>query len=381
MSSPQIPVHKGLEDIYVKESKICYIDGERSKLFYRGYDIDDLVKYSTFEEVSYLLLYGKLPNRKELNEFQKSIRDSYTLNPEVIKLLEIFRRDTHPMDLLRTCISYLSTFDDSPKDQSLEKNLSRVIKIIGSIPTILGTFDRIRRGKKPIEPNPKLNLASHFLYLLRGKEPKERDAKIMDTALILHAEHEMNASTFACTVTASTKSDIYSSITSGIGTLKGPLHGGANEEALRMFLEIGSIDKVKPYLDELFVKGKKVMGFGHRIYKNYDPRYRILKEIAKEMSKERGNHKLFEIALKVEEEVLKRLEKYNIYPNVDFYSGLVFYFLNIPIDFFTCVFTMGRVVGWSAHIIEYWMDNRLIRPKALYKGELNLPYKPIEQRE
>jgi len=374
-------VHKGLENIYVKESKICFIDGEKSKLYYRGYNIEDLVKYSSFEEVSYLLLFGKLPNRRELEEFEYKIRENYSLEVEILDFLKRIKKDSHPMDVLRTCVSYLSFFDDSPQDQSFEKNILRSIKILGSTPNILASFDRIRRGKEPLQPKKDLNFASNFLYLLKGEEPKEREAKTMDIALILHAEHEMNASTFACLVTASTKSDMYSSITSGIGTLKGPLHGGANEGALRMFLEIGDPERVPSYLDNLLASKKRVMGFGHRVYKNYDPRYRILKELAREMSKEKGEDKLFSIALRTEEEALKRLKKYNIYPNVDFYSGLVFYLLGIPIDLFTCVFAMGRIVGWCSHILEYWSDNKLIRPKALYTGELDLVYKPINQRE
>lgn len=373
-------IYKGLDGILVKKSSICFIDGEKSRLYYRGYSVEELAKYSNFEETTYLLLFGKLPTKRELDSFKYELAERRHLQKKIISLLNLMPEATRPIDVLRTAISALSIVDPHPYDLSCEKNLERGIDVIAKMPTIIAAFDRLRRGLKVVKPNSNFSHAGNFLYMLTGKTPEEYDTKILDLCLLLHVEHELNASTFSSMVTISSLSDMYSAITSAIGTLKGPLHGGANEAALSMFLEVGEPDKAEEYVKKVINGGRRIMGFGHRIYKNYDPRHKILKEVGKEFSKLRGKEKLFEVAMKVEEAALKRLMEKKLFPNVDFYSGVVFHLLGIPNDLFTAVFAASRVVGWVAHCLEYLKDNRLIRPKAYYTGKLDLRYVPLEQR-
>jgi len=375
-----IVLHKGLDNVYVKESKICFIDGEASKLFYRGYSIEDLAANSTFEETVYLLINGWLPTRKQLDEFTKRIESYRTLDQPILEQIRSFPTQADPMDVLRTTVSSLGLYDPHPLTDDTEARIDKALHILAKAPTIVTSFDRLRNGKQPIPPKPGLHHAADFLYMLTGKEPETYDAHVMDVALILHAEHEMNASTFACTVTASTLADMYSIITSGIGTLRGPLHGGANEEALRTVMEVGDPSKAEDYVADALAHKRRIMGFGHRVYKTWDPRYLILKELGRELATRKGETKLFDTAVAIEMSARKHLEGSPIFPNVDSYSGVVFHTLGIPTDLFTPIFVMSRISGWIAHSIEYLQVNRLIRPKTLYVGKTGLGYVPFESR-
>lgn len=382
-----VVIYKGLDNVHIKESKICFIDGEASRLYYRGYSIEDLAEKSTFEETAYLLIHGQLPTRSDLDWFEKKLLSYRPLEVGLSRLIRSYPTSGHPMDALRTSVSALGLYDPSPlgddKATKVDKALrilDNALQILAKAPTMVAAFERVRQGKEPVAPKSNLSHAANFLYMLTGKEPVPFDAHVMDVALILHAEHEMNASTFACTVTASTLADMYSIICSGIGTLRGPLHGGANEAALKTVLEVGEPSNAEAYVAKALAEKKRIMGFGHRIYKTWDPRYRILKKIGADLAAKKGESRLFETAVAVETSALRHLSGISIFPNVDSYSGVVFHILGIPTDLFTPIFAMSRIAGWAAHAIEYLEDNRLIRPKALYVGQLGLPYVPIESR-
>ncbi len=382
MSTAKEPVviHKGLDNVYVNESKICFIDGEASKLFYRGYSIEDLAEHASFEETAYLLIYGWLPTKPQLEDFKRRIEFYRPLEPGLLQLIHSFPASSDPMDALRTAISALGLYDPQSMTDSIDARVDKALKILAKTPTIITAFDRIRNHIEPVPPKPGLNHAADFLYMLTGKEPDPYDAHVMDVALILHAEHEMNASTFSCTVTASTLADMYSIMTSGIGTLRGPLHGGANEAALQTVMEVGEPSKAESYVTKALAKKKKIMGFGHRVYRTWDPRYVILKKLGGDLAAKRGQTKLFDTAVAIETSARKHLEGLPIFPNVDSYSGIVFHILGIPTDLFTPIFAMSRIAGWAAHSIEYLQANRLIRPKALYIGRKGLRYLPIDSR-
>ena len=373
-------IHKGLDNVYVNESKICFIDGEASKLFYRGYSIEDLTNHSTFEETVYLLIFGRLPTKTELREFVKTIENYRLLDPRILQLIASFPPSSDPMDALRTAVSALGLFDPEPTTDRIETRIDKALQILAKTPTIIAAFDRVRNHKAPIAPKAGLSHAADFLYMLNGNVPDSYDAHVMDVALILHAEHEMNASTFSCTVAASTLADMYSIITSGIATLRGPLHGGANEAALRTIQEVGDPSNAEKYVSQALAEKKRIMGFGHRIYKTWDPRYRILKRIAEELAAKRGQERLYATALAIENSALKHLAGTPIFPNVDSYSGIVFHILGVTTDLFTPIFAMSRIAGWSAHSIEYLESNRLIRPKAYYVGQIGLQYVRIDER-
>ncbi|MCZ6613764.1 MAG: citrate synthase/methylcitrate synthase [Thaumarchaeota archaeon] len=374
-----ITIHKGLDSIRVNESSICLIDGERSRLYYRGYSIADLTDNASYEEVAYLLIIGQLPTQLQLDELKNTLFSEYTLSPITMTLLKSYPSTSHPMDVLRTTISSLA-LEDGGLTQDKSVNLQRAIRILAKAPVIIAAFERIRQGKEPLTPKKELGHAANFLYMIHGEIPSNYDSRIMDIALSLHAEHEMNASTFSGIVTASTLSDMYSIITAGIATLRGSLHGGANEEALKMIMEIGTPENAVTFVEERLKQKKRIMGFGHRIYKTYDPRYTILKAIAEKLGGVKGKASLYDTAVRVEREALGRLSDSKIFPNVDFYSGLVFHMLGLRTDLFTPIFASSRIAGWAAHVLEYLEDNRLIRPKAVYTGKVDLQYTPIEQR-
>jgi citrate synthase len=375
-----VVIHKGLDNVYVKESKICYIDGEASKLFYRGYSIEDLAKHSTFEETAYLLIYGRLPTRSQLDQFTNQLESYRALDPRLFDMIRKFPSESDPMDVLRTSVSALGVYDPQPMTDDINTRIDKGLMILAKVPTIITGFQNLRAGNEPISPKEHMTHAAEFLYMLTGREPDPYDAHVMDVALILHAEHEMNASTFACTVTASTLADMYSVITSGVGTLRGPLHGGANEAALKTVLEVGDPNNAEAYVGDALAHKRRIMGFGHRIYKTWDPRYLILKKLAQELAVKKGQTKLFDTAVAIETSARRHLEGTPIFPNVDSYSGIVFHMLGIKTDLFTPIFAMSRISGWTAHTIEYVEANRLIRPKALYVGKIDLPYIPIELR-
>jgi len=379
MKEPVV-IHKGLDNVYVMESKICFIDGEASKLFYRGYSIQDLAQCSTFEETAYLLIYGTLPNKRQLEDFKQRISSQRSLEPGLLRLIRSFPIASDPMDVLRTAVSAMAVYDPQPTTDKIEERIDKAVRILGKAPTIIAAFDRLRNRIEPIPPKPDFDHAANFLQMLTGKTPDPFDTRVMDVGLILHAEHEMNASTFACTVTASTLADMYSIITSGIGTLRGPLHGGANEEALRAVMEVGDPSRAEDYVADALTHKRRIMGFGHRVYKTWDPRYLILKDLGRELAVKKKETKLFDTALAIETSAMKHLEGSSIFPNVDSYSGVVFHTLGIPTDLFTPIFVMSRISGWIAHAIEYLQANRLIRPKALYVGKTGLSYAPFESR-
>jgi citrate synthase len=375
-----VVIHKGLDNVYVKESRICFIDGEASKLFYRGYGIEELANHATFEETAYLLIYGWLPTASQLAKFTGNLESYRILEPGILEFIRELPAQSDPMDALRTAVSALGLYDPQPMTDDIAVRIDKGLRILAKVPTIITAFDRLRNRKDPVPPKGHLTHAAEFLYMLTGTEPDPYDAHVMDVALILHAEHEMNASTFACTVTASTLADMYSVMTSGIGTLRGPLHGGANEAALKTVLEVGDPSKADGYVVDALARKKRIMGFGHRVYKTWDPRYLILKKFAGELAVRKDQTELFDTAVAIETSARKHLEGTPIFPNVDSYSGIVFHMLGIPTDLFTPIFAMSRIAGWTAHAIEYLQANRLIRPKALYVGTTGLPYPPIESR-
>ena len=366
---------KGLEGIVAAASSISSIvDGV---LTYRGYNIDDLAEYATFEEVIYLLWYGKLPNSEELSELESKLSQYATLPSSIIDQLKLFPADANAMSVLRSTVSALALYDESANDMSPEANLEKAIKLQAQVGAIVAAFARIREGKEPISPQAGRSIAWNFLYMLNGEEPAESAIEAMDKALVLHADHELNASTFAARVTVATLSDMYSGITSAIGALKGPLHGGANEAVMIMLDEIGSSDQVDDYIQEKLDNKEKVMGFGHRVYKNGDPRAKHLQKMSEELGHMKGNLELFHMSVRIEELVTGQK---GLKPNVDFYSASVYTMLGIPRDLFTPIFAISRMSGWTAHILEQYENNRIIRPRAEYTGPVHQVYVPIDER-
>ena len=375
-----IQYSKGLEGVIAALSSISYIDGSNGRLIYRGIPIEMLAKYSTYEETAYLLLNGELPRKDALDEFSSKLRKYRNLPEKVEECLLELPPNPHPMDILKVAVAHSGLYDPDQHLSCREGAVDKVIRIVAQIPTMIAYYHRARMGKEVVPPDPELGHAENFLYMLHGKKPDKEEARIFDVALILHAEHGLNASTFAAMVTASTLSDINSAIVSAIGTLKGPLHGGANERVLKMLEEIGSPDRVEEYVLNALREKRRIMGFGHRVYKTYDPRARILKEYAEYLSEKHGDRKWISIGEKIEEVMIRELGKKGIFPNVDFYSGIVYSFLGIPRDLFTPVFAMARSVGWAAHVCEYVQNNRIFRPRAYYIGPDYVEYVPIEKR-
>ncbi|HUY12603.1 MAG TPA: citrate synthase [Terriglobia bacterium] len=370
-------VKAGLQDVVIATSEICSIDGQRGKLTYRGYDIHDLATQSTFEEVVYLLWYGRLPTRTELESLKKQVIENREIAPQIIDLLRRLPPPQHPMETLRTVVSALSLYDRESEDMSEEANHRKALRLTGLMGTLVAAFGRVREGKDPIPPDPNLNHATNFLYMLNGETPSPEDARWFDIALILHADHSYNASTFAARVTASTLSDMHSAITSAIGTLKGPLHGGANEQVMRMLLEIQNVEHADAHIRGLLAGKKKIMGFGHRVYHTEDPRATVLRKMSEELGRSTGQPKWFEMSKKIED-LMIREKKINA--NVDFYSASAYYVLGIPVDLYPLVFAVSRIAGWAAHVLEQYSNNKLIRPLAEYTGPSNLRYVPIDQR-
>lgn len=373
---------RGLEGVVVAETRLSKIYGEQGRLLYGGYEIDDLAENTTFEEVCHLLWHGKLPNRQQLDELRSQMARERAVDPELIQLLRLLPPDTHPMAALRTAASALASFDPEAEDMSREANLRKAIRITAKLPTLTTAFDRLRQGKEPVAPREDLSHAANFLYMLHGEEPGELESRIIDAALILHAEHGMNASTFAARVTVATLSDMHSGVTSAIGALKGPLHGGANERVMLMLQDIGEVDAVDQWIRDALDRKERIMGFGHRVYRALDPRAPILKRLAEELASRGGNTKWLEISERIQAIMAEEMERRGkkIYPNVDFFSASVYYTLGIPMDSFTNVFACARAAGWTAHIMEQYEDNRLIRPKAEYVGLEGLKVPPIDER-
>jgi len=367
----------GLEGIVAAQSRISDVNGDEGTLIYSGYDIHDLAEHSTFEEVVYLLWNGELPTRAALEELKHQLNAETGLPAGILDLINAIPKTASPMDMLRTVVSALALYDPDGADMSPEANQRKAIRLTAKFPTIVTTFQRVRNGEKPVEPRNDLSIAGNFLFTLRGEAPDEVSTRTMDVALILHADHELNASTFAARVTAATLSDMYSAIVSAIGTLKGPLHGGANEGVIKNLLEIGSVDKVEPWLKQAFSEKRKIMGFGHRVYHTEDPRATHLREMSRQLGERTGEKKWYEMSRKMEEVMMR--EKH-LNPNVDFYSATTYYALGIPTDLFTPIFACSRISGWTAHVLEQYKNNRLIRPRAEYVGPRGLKYVPISER-
>ena len=372
----------GLEDVVAGTSSICLVDGIEGRLVYRGYDIVELAEHATFAETAFLLWFGRLPGRKEHEEFLRDFRGSIELPEQTGMILRLFPRRASPMEVLRTAISSLGHYDPDSGNTSQEACRRKAIRLTTRIGSIITAYERLRSGEEPIKPIPGKSIAFNFLYTLSGKEPDPLLEKILDVCLILHADHEWNASTFAARVTAATMSDMYSSVTSAIGTLKGPLHGGANEEVMKILLEIGEVSRAEDWVRDALKNKRKIPGFGHRVYKTEDPRAIVLRRYSEQLGKHVGNPKWFEISRVVEQVVGEHMQREGkkIYPNVDFYSASVYTCMGIPSALFTPIFAMSRISGWTAHILEQWDNNRLIRPRAEYTGPLNLRYTPIEKR-
>jgi citrate synthase len=373
---PQVAA--GLEGVVVAESSISYVDGQNGRLVYRGYQIEDLAEHSTFEETSKLLLDGELPTRDELERFTQSLAAERAVDERVLDLIHEFPIETEPMAVLRTAVSASAMFDPDARDDSKEATRRKAVRLIAQFPTIVAGFDRIRNGDEPVDPRDDLSHAANFLFMLSGEEPHQEDAHILDVCLILHAEHGMNASTFAARVTAATLSDIHSAITSAVGTLKGALHGGANQAVMEMLLEIDE-RKIEPteYVREKLAAHEKVMGFGHRVYKTMDPRAPILRRFSQDLGERSGQSKWYEMSEKLL--AVMKAEK-TLDPNVDFFSASTYYALGIPIDLFTPIFAIARTSGWCTHVEAQYAHNRLIRPRAQYVGKRDLNYVPLDQR-
>ncbi|QDX92772.1 citrate synthase [Brevibacillus laterosporus] len=366
---------KGLEGVVAAQSAVCsIIDGV---LCYRGINVDELAENATFEEVVYLLWHGALPKRDQLEAFQKELGASAQIPQELIESIRNFPEGVHSMAVLRTAVSSLALYDKEAQEMSKEANYRKSIRLTAQTPTIVAAYARLRKGLEPVAPRVEYSLAKNFLYMLNGEEPSDTAVKAFDTALILHADHEFNASTFAARVTVATLTDIYSGVVSAIGTLKGPLHGGANEAVATMLKKIGSVKEVVPFIRQALDNKEKIMGFGHRVYKDGDPRAKWLRQMSKELTEQQGKPELYEMSVKIEEMVTG--EK-GLKPNVDFYSASVYVSLGLDIDLFTPIFAISRMSGWTAHIMEQYENNRLIRPRADYIGPVNQHFIPMDQR-
>ncbi len=375
MTEP-VTVAKGLEGVVAAATLLSDVQGQAGRLLYRGYDITDLATHSTFEETVYLLWYDALPTQPQLDTFKSKLAAARALPGGVLAEMQTYPHDATPMDVLRTIVSLLGVYEheqgDAPKQGAAE-----ALRLTAQMATIAAAWNSIRNGHAPLAPRADLSHAANFLYMLKGVEPDPRAARIMDIALILHADHSLNASTFVARSIASTLSDMYSAIVGALAALKGPLHGGANEATMRTLLKLGSVKAVEPYVEETLARKGKIMGFGHRVYRADDPRALYLRKIAQEAAEVTGNRLWFEMQEKMRASVQARKQ---LPVNVDFYSASVYYSLDIPVDLFTPVFAVSRIAGWTAHVLEQYADNRLMRPDALYVGKKDLKYIPLAAR-
>jgi citrate synthase len=368
---------KGLEGVVAASTRLSDVKGDIGELIYCGYDINELAGKVTFEEVIHLLHHGHLPNKKELAEIKENLSSTRELPEGVIQIIKKFPKSTPPMHAIRTAVSALGCFDTTADDDSMHAQRQKAIRLIARIPVVTAYFHRLRQKKEIVHPDPSLGEAANFLYMMDGEKPSAEKESTMDMCYVLHADHGMNASTFAARVTIATLSDMYSAITSAIGTLKGPLHGGANEGVIKMLQEIGEPDRVDAYVEECLAEKKKIMGIGHRIYKTLDPRAPHLKKMAQILSAKIGEPKWILMSERIAELML---QKKHLHANVDFYSATVYYSLGIPTDLFTPIFAISRTAGWTAQVIEQLADNRLIRPQSNYVGPIGLKVAAIDQR-
>ncbi|HEY65511.1 MAG TPA: citrate synthase [Caldilineae bacterium] len=373
---------KGLEDVVITTTKLSKVDGIAGHLYYRGYSIDVLAQHASFEEVAHLLWFGHLPNKAELQATRERLARERYLTPGLVDSLRNIPSTASPMAVLRSAVSLLGHYDPEAEDTNHEAVMDKACRLTAQIASVIAAFERLRRGQELVEPREDLNHAANFLYMLTGEEPDPAASRALEMYLILLADHEFNASTFAARVTASTMSDLYSAVTAAIGALKGPLHGAANQKAMEQFMEIGSVENVRSWFEKAKAERRRIMGVGHRVYKVLDPRARHLREVALQLNEVAEDHRWLDIALKLEELVESDpyFNERQLHPNVDYYSAPLLYTLGIPVDLFTTIFAMSRIVGWTAHVMEQWADNRLIRPRAQYVGPIDLPWVPLEQR-
>jgi citrate synthase len=367
----------GLRGVVAAQSAIGDVNGEQGILIYQGYDIHDLAENSTFEEVVFLLWNGRLPSRVELEELSSAIRSNYEAPAEVIEMMRSFPKDADPMDVLRTSVSALDFYDKDGHGTDRENAMKAAIKLTGQIGTLTAAWDRIRNGKDVVTPDKSLSIADNFLYMLRGERADADEVRMFDICLILHADHELNASTFTTRVVSGTLADMYGAVTAGIAALAGPLHGGANTNVMKMLIEIDDPAKVEAWVDEALASKKKIMGIGHAVYKTEDPRATWLRKFSRQMADKKGNSKWFEMSQTIERMML---EKKGMYPNVDFYSASTYYLMGIPLDLYTPIFAVSRISGWTGHILEQYGNNKLIRPRAEYIGKRDQKYTPIDER-
>lgn len=367
----------GLRGVVAAQSSIGDVDGEQGILIYQGYNIHDLAEHSTFEEVVFLLWNGRLPNRSELDELTAAFRANYNVPAEVIAMMKTFPTDSDPMDVLRTAVSSLDFYDKDGHMTDRDHAHAAAVKLTGQIGTIAAAWDRIRNGKDVVAPDSSLSIAENFLYMLRGEGPDPDEARMFDVCLILHADHELNASTFTTRVVSGTLAGMYGAVTAGIAALAGPLHGGANTNVMKMLIEIGSLDAVDAWVDKALEEKRKIMGIGHAVYKTEDPRATWLRRYSRTMAEKKGEMKWFEMSQRIEQLML---EKKGMHPNVDFYSASTYYLMGIALDMYTPIFAVSRISGWTGHILEQYANNKLIRPRAEYIGERGLTYVPINER-
>jgi citrate synthase len=376
-ASPTTKSSAGLEGVVAAPSEICFIDGIAGRLVYRGYEIADLVENLSFEETAYLLWNNRLPNRTELADLKKQLAANATLPPETLAILKVLPATAEPMDALRTAASSLASTDPDLKSNDPAANLRKAIRLTAQFPTIVAAFHRIRAGKEAIQPDGSSSIAGSFLYLITGKKPHETLRRVLDAALVLHAEHGFNASTFAARVTAATLADMHAAVTAAVAALKGPLHGGANQDVMQLLLECGDVDTAEKKVRDMLAAGDKIPGFGHRVYRTVDPRATFLRKMSKQLGEAAGNTKWYEMSERLIP-IVK--ETKNKDPNVDFFSASAYYTMGIPIDLYTPIFAIARIAGWTAHIMEQHSNNRIIRPQDDYKGPFDRKVVPIDQR-
>lgn len=367
----------GLRGVVAAQSSIGDVNGEQGILIYQGYDIHDLAEHSTFEEVVFLLWNGRLPKSDELAALTAQFRANYDAPAEVIGLMKQFPKDANPMDVLRTAVSALDFYDADGHGTDRETAMRAAVKLTGRIGTIAAAWDRLRNCRDLVAPDKSLGIAENFLYMLRGQRPDAEEARMFDIALILHADHELNASTFTTRVVAGTLAGMYGAVTAGIAALAGPLHGGANTNVMKMLLEIGDPEKIDAWVDKALAEKRKIMGIGHAVYKTEDPRATWLRRFSEKMAERKGESRWFQMSRRIEQLML---EKKGMFPNVDFYSASTYYLMGIPLDLYTPIFAVSRISGWTGHILEQYANNKLIRPRAEYIGPRGLRYVPIGER-
>ena len=376
-NAERTPHEKGLREVVAAQSRLSDIDGENGRLWYAGYPIEDLAANATYEEVVHLLHRLRLPTRTELDSFVEFMIEQREADKFISDVMPTLAQQTSPMSMLRTSVSAASAYDPDGWDSSPEANERKALRLVARTPTFLAQYHRLRTGQEMVDPHAKLAHAANFLYMLTGVEPSQEDADVLDTTFTLYADHTMNASTFTARIIASTLADMHSAITGAIAALKGPLHGGANEEAMKMLEEIGSPDRAEAYVKDRLARKEKIMGFGHAVYRTMDPRARILKRLSKETGERHGDLRWYEISEEVERAALQ--EK-GLNPNVDFYAASVYHVLGIPTDLMTPIFAVARMAGWTAHVREQYADNRIIRPSSEYIGPRDQVWVPIEGR-